>query len=108
LYAAARAGTPFSGAVVGCASENPLLPGAWHVFCVMLGVDKIKRKIGGQWEFRCEPSTVGRACWRWRQRGADGVVLRVSGDTFVSLAAAIDDAVRNGFSYAPLAPLVPR
>ncbi|HYC46056.1 MAG TPA: hypothetical protein VED01_11310 [Burkholderiales bacterium] len=65
-------------------------------------MDTVKLRNGGQWEFRCERS-AGRACWRWRHRDADGTVPSDFGERFPSLHAAIDDAVRNGFDYAPRA-----
>ena len=55
---------------------------------------------GEQWEFRRADGT-GRSCWRWRRRDAGGTVIRDFGETFPTLEAAIEDAVRHGFAYQP-------
>ena len=55
---------------------------------------------GEQWEFRCADG-AGPSCWRWRRRDAGGTVIRDFGETFPTLEAAIEDAVRHGFAYQP-------
>jgi hypothetical protein len=59
-------------------------------------VDTAETIAGTQWEFRCDEARL----WRWRCRAADGVTLSSSPWSFSSLLAALEDARRNGFSYA--------
>jgi hypothetical protein len=63
-------------------------------------VDTTDHRVGQQWEFRRERS--GK--WHWRHRSREGSLDEVSGEAFPSLDAAIEDAARNGFSYAAPSP----
>jgi hypothetical protein len=76
-------------------------PLQWHVFCVSDIVDKTDRAAGERWEFRCSDAGT----WTWRRRASDGDVVASSSNTFSSLNETMQDAARNGFSYASRARL---